>query len=254
MRKLYAIGIGAGDPEHLTVQAINRLNQVDVFFMLEKGGEKDDLVRARQEILDRFVENPGYRVVREEDPARDRHPVDYRAAVADWHRARTDLYERLIRDELTENQVGAILVWGDPALYDSTITLIDAVLARGTVDFGYEVIPGISSLSALTAAHRTTMNQIGRPIQITTGRRLEAGWPADVDDVFVMLDAHCTFSRFTGKGLHIYWGAYLGTPAEILLAGPLNEHLAEQIRATRAKARTRKGWIMDTYLLRRHPT
>src|SRR4051794_32300798 len=193
MRKIYAIGIGAGDPEHLTIQAIRRINQADVFFVLDKGREKADLVKARQEILDRFVEHPAYRMVRAEDPARDRDPADYRAAVAEWHSARAELYERLIRDELTENQTGAFLVWGDPALYDSTITLIEAVLARGNVEFAYEVIPGISSLSALTAAHRTTMNQIGRPVQITTGRRLEAGWPEGTDDVFVMLDANCTF-------------------------------------------------------------
>ncbi|MEC3981479.1 precorrin-6A synthase (deacetylating) [Amycolatopsis sp. H20-H5] len=252
MRKIYAIGIGAGDPEHLTVQAVKRLNEVDVFFVLAKGKEKDDLVRARQQILDRFVERPGYRVVRAEDPPRDRNPTDYRVAVADWHEARTELYEQLIRDELAEDQVGAILVWGDPALYDSTIALIDAVLARGAVEFSYEVIPGISSLAALTAAHRTTMNQIGRPVLITTGRRVEAGWPADIDDVFVMLDANCTFDRFTGEGLHLYWGAYLGTPTEILLEGPLTAELAGRVRSIRTEARARNGWIMDTYLLRRH--
>ena len=70
MRKIYAIGIGAGDPEHLTVQAIDRLNRVDVFFVLDKGADKSDLVRLRQEILDRFVTRPGYRVALAEDPPR----------------------------------------------------------------------------------------------------------------------------------------------------------------------------------------
>ncbi|RSM38799.1 precorrin-6A synthase (deacetylating) [Amycolatopsis balhimycina DSM 5908] len=251
MRKIYAIGIGAGDPEHLTVQAIDRLNHVDVFFVLDKGAEKSDLVRLRQEILDRFVTRPGYRVVLAEDPPRDRTPADYRAAVADWHAARAAVYEELIRSELGSSEAGAFLVWGDPSLYDSTIALIEAVLARGKVEFEYEVVPGISSISALVARHRTTMNQIGRAVQLTTGRRLATGWPDGVDDVFVLLDAHTTFDRFTTDGLHIFWGAYVGTPDEILLSGPLTPALAAQIREVRAEARERHGWIMDTYLLRR---
>ncbi|MEU4674954.1 precorrin-6A synthase (deacetylating) [Amycolatopsis sp. NPDC023774] len=251
MRKLYAIGIGAGDPEYLTVQAIDRLNRVDVFFVLDKGSAKADLVRLRQDILSRFVTRPGYRVVTATDPDRDRTPSDYRAAVADWHELRTDVYERLIRDSLGPDDTGAFLVWGDPSLYDSTIALIEAVLARGNVAFDYEVIPGVSSISALVARHRTTMNQIGRAVQLTTGRRLAAGWPADADDVFVLLDAHTTFDQFTDQGLHIYWGAYVGTPDEILLSGPLDSALAGRIRSVRAEAREKHGWIMDTYLLRR---
>ncbi|WP_328603065.1 precorrin-6A synthase (deacetylating) [Amycolatopsis sp. NBC_00345] len=251
MRKIYAIGIGAGDPEHLTVQAVDRLNRVDVFFVLDKGDAKADLVRLRQEILDRFVTRPDYRVVSAKDPDRDRTPKDYRAAVADWHQLRTDVYERLIRDELDDGQTGAFLVWGDPSLYDSTIALIEAVLARGNVSFDYEVVPGVSSISALVARHRTTMNQIGRAVQLTTGRRLASGWPEGVDDVFVLLDAHTTFDRFVDAGLEIYWGAYVGTPDEILRSGPLDDALAAEIRSVRTEARERHGWIMDTYLLRR---
>jgi len=65
-----------------------------------------------------------------------------------------------------------------------------------------------------------------------------------------MLDAHCTFERFVGEDLHIYWGAYLGTPDEMLISGKLSE-VSEQIQQAREAARARKGWIMDTYLLRR---
>jgi precorrin-6A synthase len=44
MRKVFVIGIGAGNPDYVTVQAINALNQVDVFFVMEKGRDKEDLV------------------------------------------------------------------------------------------------------------------------------------------------------------------------------------------------------------------
>jgi len=112
------------------------------------------------------------------------------------------------------------------------------------------VIPGISSVSALAARHRIGLNRVGRPVQITTGRRLSEGLPEGVDDVVVMLDAHCAFTGIPNDDTVIYWGAYLGTPDEVLVAGPVRE-VSEQIQAVRAEAQRRKGWIMDTYLLRR---
>lgn len=66
-----------------------------------------------------------------------------------------------------------------------------------------------------------------------------------------MLDAHQAFRRYADQDIDIYWGAYLGTPDEILASGPIAE-AAPRIERLRAEARERKGWIMDTYLLRRH--
>jgi precorrin-6A synthase len=63
MKKLFVIGIGAGNPDYVTVQAINALNEVDVFFVIDKGKEKEDLVRLRKEVCDRFIENKSYRTV-----------------------------------------------------------------------------------------------------------------------------------------------------------------------------------------------
>jgi precorrin-6A synthase len=110
----------------------------------------------------------------------------------------------------------------------------------------------VSSVSALAARHRTGLNQVGGPVHITTGRRLaEEGLPPGTDDVVVMLDARQAFAALAGQGLHIYWGAYHGTPDEVLLSGPLDAPLAARIGRVREEARSRKGWIMDTYLLRR---
>ncbi|MFL6119630.1 precorrin-6A synthase (deacetylating) [Actinophytocola sp.] len=253
MRKIYVIGIGAGDPEQVTVQAIRALNEVDVFFLLDKGEAKDELVRLRREILDRYTGEPSYRVAVAQDPPRDRTAADYVGAVAEWHQRRADVYEALIRDEVPDGGTGAVLAWGDPTLYDNTIAMLDTVLARGNVEFDFEVIPGVSSVATLTARHRTSVNQIGKPVQITTGRRLARGFPDGVDDVVVMLDAHTAFADLDESDVDIYWGAYLGTPDEILISGKVSE-VAEEIRTRRAEARARKGWIMDTYLLRRRTT
>ncbi|QUW95188.1 hypothetical protein KE639_06455 [Streptomyces sp. V17-9] len=248
------IGIGAGDPEQLTLQAVGALRSTDVFFVLDKGEAKADLVRLRREMLETHVPEGTYRIVEARDPERDRSAggAAYSPAVGDWRSARAGIYERLIAEELGEEESGAFLVWGDPALYDSTLGILEEILERGSVAFEYDVVPGISSVSSLVARHRTGLNRVARPVQITTGRRLAEGFPEDADDVVVMLDAHQAFRQYADQDIDIYWGAYLGTPDEILASGPIAE-AAPRIERLRAEARERKGWIMDTYLLRRNP-
>jgi precorrin-6A synthase len=250
MRKLFVIGIGAGNPDYITVQAINALNEVDVFFVMDKGQEKEDLVRLRKEICERHIKDKSYRMVETADPPRDRTSSSYEPAVRAWHQQRASIYERLIGKELGEDECGAFLVWGDPSLYDSTLRIVDQIVSRGNVAFAYEVIPGISAVQALAARHRIALNRIGRSIQITTGRKIAEGLPDGADDVIVMLDGDCSFKAIDASDIDIYWGAYLGSEDEILAAGPLRER-GPEIEQMRADARARKGWIMDTYLLRK---
>lgn len=250
MKKILVIGIGAGNPEHITVQAIKALNRAAVFFILDKGYADDELLRLRREICERYIEGDAYRLVQVQDPRREDDSVSYQNGIEQWHEQRAALFERLIADEVKEGEIGGFLVWGDPALYDSTLRILDRVLARRNEVFDVEVIPGITSVQALVAQHGIPLNRIGEPIQITTGRRLAQASADDVENVVVMLDANCTFERFVAQDLYIYWGAYLGTEDEVLISGPLDD-VSERIKQTREAARARKGWIMDTYLLRR---
>jgi precorrin-6A synthase len=249
MKKLLLIGIGVGDPDHLTVQAIKALGRVDVFFVINKGPEKVELAELRTEICRRHRPDGGFRTVEIDDPDRDRRPTDYRAEVESWHRRRAELYRHAIAGSLADGEVGGFLVWGDPALYDSTLRIIDQAIEPDRVDVEIEVIPGISSVQVLAARHRIPLNRIGEPVHITTGRNLAAGRIPEDGDLVVMLDGTCAFTtvRFPAT---IYWGAYLGTPDELLIAGPLPE-VSEEIQRVRADTRTAHGWIMDIYLLRR---
>ena len=254
VRELLVIGIGAGDPDHVTVQAITALNRVDVFFLVGKGEEKQSLIDARAEILRRHVTDREYRVVEIDDPVRDRSrtagTAEYLTAIEGWHADRAALFEQAISAGLDEDGVGAFLVWGDPGLYDSTLRVIDRILARGTLAFDYSVIPGITSVQTLTAEHRIPLNRIGEPILISTGRRLAGGLPDGVDNAVVMLDAGFAPAEIDDPDVEIYWGAYLGTPDQVLLSGRVVD-VAEQIAARKRELREQHGWIMDTYLLRR---
>lgn len=243
MRTIHVIGIGVGDPDYLTTQAIRALNDTDVFFAMDKGEAKSDLVELRRQICRRFITEPGYRFVELPDPPRAADG-DYRLAVADWHAARGRLWANAIERELDPDGVGAFLAWGDPSLYDSTLRILDEVARH--VDLGYDVIPGITAVQALTARHRIPLNDVGEPVLITTGRQLRANGLNG--SAVVMLDGECAFLSCP-PATRIWWGAYLGTPDEILVAGTVGA-VGERIAVLRAEARARHGWIMDTYLLR----
>jgi precorrin-6A synthase len=250
MKQLLVIGIGAGNPDYITMQAVKALNRVDVFFLMDKGQSKDKLIDLRREICERYIDDPDYRFVEAHSPERERGDVDYTASVDELNRAKQQIFERLINDEMSDGQCGGFLVWGDPALYDSTVRILQAILASGTCAFEFEVIPGITSVQALAAQHKVPLNTIGRSIEITTGRRLAAGQVSDTDSLVVMLDAEDSYQRVADQQTQIYWGAYLGTPDEILISGRLAD-VADEIERVRKAARAEHGWIMDTYLLRK---
>jgi precorrin-6A synthase len=239
MKTIIVVGIGTGNPEHLTIQAVNALNRADVLFIPDKGEGKADLANLRRDIIARYVTNPDSRIIDYAVPKRDATNPDYEAGVDYWHGAIATRFAELL-DQVPDDGAGAFLVWGDPGLYDSTIRILERLRADHVV----EIIPGITSIQALTAAHGIALNRIGQPVHITTGRQLG---PVHEDTV-VMLDGQTAFFD-ADPDLDMFWGAYLGTPDQIIISGRLGD-VREKVVETRKQARARHGWIMDTYLLR----
>ncbi|GHD08649.1 precorrin-6A synthase (deacetylating) [Tianweitania populi] len=249
MRKLLVIGIGTGNPEHMTVQAINALNRADVVLIPRKGEAKDDLAEVRRQICARFITDARTRIVEFDLPVRDQSG-EYRQGVDDWHHAIAETYADLLATHTAEDGAAAFLVWGDPSLYDSTLRIIERLERAAPFDLAIEVVPGITSIQQLCASHRIPLNRIGDPVVITTGRRLRDGFPVGADTAVVMLDGECSFRHLDVADFRIYWGAYLGTADELLIEGLLSD-VADEIVARREQARAAHGWIMDTYILRR---
>lgn len=249
MRKLLVIGIGTGNPDHMTVQAIGALNRADVVLIPRKGETKDDLAEVRRQICARFITNANTRLIEFDLPVRDQSGA-YRQGVDDWHQAIAETYADLLTSETAQDGAAAFLVWGDPSLYDSTLRIIERLKRVAPFELQVEVIPGITSIQQLCASHQIPLNTIGDPVVITTGRRLRDGFPADADTAVVMLDGECSFRHLDAAGFEIFWGAYLCTPDEVMIAGPLRD-VSAAIIARRDEARAAHGWIMDTYILRR---
>lgn len=247
MRKLFVIGIGTGNPEHVTMQGISALNQTDVVFIPTKGEDKARLAGIRAQICDRYISR-AYELVEYPISPRNEATADYKQRVLDWHDLIAANYAQMFA-RAHEDATGALLVWGDPGVYDSTLRILDAARGKGGLDFEVKVIPGITAVQALTAAFAIPLNTIGNPVTITTGRQLARGWPEGVDSVVVMLDGRKSYESLD-PGLHIYWAAYVGMEEEILIEGRLGD-VRDEITAQRDAARAAHGWIMDIYLLRK---
>jgi precorrin-6A synthase len=246
MIDLVLIGIGTGNPEHLTLQAIREINAADLILIPRKGTAKADLAELRHQICDQILRNPQTRIAEFDMPTRDSGP-DYLNAVDNWHGAIAQAWISTIESHLPNGGTVALLVWGDPSLYDSTLRIAARLNPGPTV----RSIPGLMSLNVLTAAHAIALNDIGAPFLVTTGRQLrDHGWPVGTDTIVVMLDAECSFQHLDPTGTTIHWGAYVGMPEQILMSGELEE-IGPEIITARAAARTTHGWIMDIYLLRR---
>lgn len=237
---LWLIGIGTGNPEHVTLEAQRALREAALILVPRKGPDKSDLAGLRHRII---ADAKATAQIREfEYPERDPN-LPYKDRVRAWHDEIARRWQAAI--DGAEGPV-ALLVWGDPSLYDSTLRIAKRLTPKPNL----RVLPGITALHALTAAHGITFNTLAGAVTVTTGRRLrDHGWPEGAESVAVMLDGQCTFQDLQRDDLMIWWGAFLGMDEQILDHGPLNE-AAPRIVGARAKARATHGWIMDTYLLR----
>ena len=236
------LGIGMG-PHHLTPEVVEALAGCDYIIAADKGGssgpDSDGLLAIRAQIAEAYALD----VVAVPDPLRDRNdPADYDRAVREWHTARVDAYESVLRER---GGTAAFLVWGDPSLYDSTIRLVNHLAERLPLEV--EVRPGISAPQLLAARHRIVLHEIGQPVHITTARRLRADIASGQENVCVMLTGTLDLDGL--EDWQIWWGANLGTESEELVAGSVAEALPA-IAAARQRAKEAAGWVMDIYLLR----
>jgi precorrin-6A synthase len=252
-KRVRVIGVGPGDPDQVTLEAVRALRAVDYFVVTDKsvrGGMPDPLVIARERLLDRHLEAAPV-IVRVEDPERERRPdrtatqEEYDAAVARWHEARQAAYEEAV---LSREGDAGFLVWGDPAFYDSTIRILQSLHERGRLDLELDVVPGISSVQLLAAKHRIVLHEVGHALHVTSGRRLHEALEQGQENIVVMLNRVVELPGLDDWS--IWWGGNLGTPAEELVAGRVAEALP-RIETARERLRQEAGWVMDIFLLRR---
>lgn len=242
MHNLTLIGIGTGNPDHLTFEGARAIQEATTILIPRKGGEKSDLADLRRQIIDKVVVGDGPKVIEFDLPVR-KSDGDYLENVDLWH----DAIAQAWKDAAGDTKNAALLIWGDPSLYDSSLR----IAARLDPVPNIRVVAGITTLQVLTAAHAIPINEIGAPFVVSTGRQLrDNGWPDAAQSAVFMLDGNCAFQTLNGADFDIWWGAYLGMENQVIHAGPLDE-ICDEIIEMRKAARADHGWIMDAYLLRR---
>ncbi len=140
--RLYAVGVGPGDPDLLTVKAARLIASADVV-AYHSGPHGSSIARsivadlipvgAQEELL-------AYPVTTGETD----HPGGYAGVMADFYDAST---ERLAA-HLDAGRSVVVLAEGDPLFYSSYGYLHDRLAGRYRCD----VVPGVTSLSATSAA------------------------------------------------------------------------------------------------------
>jgi precorrin-6A synthase len=236
--KIFVLGVGMG-PRHVTPEVSAALRSCD--YVIAAGKDLDNGLRAMRHAI---ASSHGVPVVEVPDPPRDPgSPFHYEGTAADWHGARVDAYEPILRSRAG---TAGFLVWGDPALYDSTTLIASLLAARVGAD--YEVLPGISAPQLLAARHKIVLHEVGRPLHITTGRRFREAVEAGQENILVMLLRSLDLDGLDDWSL--WWGANLGTESEELVAGRVAD-VRPSVAEARDRARAAAGWVLDICLLRR---
>lgn len=134
--RLYAVGLGPGDPELLTLKAQRLLTTADVVFLPAR--EKHESV-ARKIVAGAVdsgrLRELTFRMSRKPDE-NSHHWQEHAAAIA---------------DVVGQGQTAVFATEGDPLLY-STFVHIYGELLRSHPDLPVEVVPGVSSVTAAAAA------------------------------------------------------------------------------------------------------
>lgn len=139
MKKLYGVGTGPGDAEHLTLKAVRVINQADVIFAPNNKGKNMALDTVKPFIQDKkvvLIDFPMGRVEKEY----------YNSAA------------KTIEEEISEAGSGVFLTIGDPMVYSTFIYIVEEIEKMGVEA---EVVPGITSFTAGAAVCKTPLTEKG---------------------------------------------------------------------------------------------
>ena len=232
IKRIHVIGLGLGRADHLTRAAVAALKGVDVFLLSEEGEGAGDRRAAQRALCAELVtKSHAHRFVEVTDHVRVERCVEALGEVGP-----------------TEATLG-LLVWGDPAVARTTLGLAEGLAAHFHADV--KVVPGLGDPQLLAAAHRIALGDGGSDVHFLSAQRLVDSYEPAMGDAVVVDDdrLRCLELADLFPDLELYWGAHLGSPDEVLVAGRLAD-VADELRAARARAAGSRGWVLDAYLLR----
>ena len=145
--KLWGVGIGPGDPELVTVKAARVIGEADVvaFHSAQHGRSISRGVASRYMREDQIEVHLVYPVT----TGTTDHPGGYQGAIDEFYEQAA---ERLA-EHLVSGRSVALLAEGDPLFYSSYMHMHKRLADR----FDVEIVPGVTSVSAASAAMETPL-------------------------------------------------------------------------------------------------
>ncbi|MCC3145481.1 precorrin-2 C(20)-methyltransferase [Halanaerobium sp. Z-7514] len=173
--KLYGIGVGAGDPKLLTLKAVETLKKVDYIFtpVSAKSSSSNALKIIDTLFEDSLLQKENKVIKLNFEMAKDLNKLkDSRLKAA-----------KKINEKLTANNKVAFITLGDPFLY-STYTYIMKKIKKWNPKVEITTIPGISSITACTAAQNLPLAEGRENIAIISSLENEA----QLEKIFSIFD------------------------------------------------------------------
>lgn len=141
--KLFCVGCGPGDPELLTVRAVNLIKNAEVIFAPTAREGKPSIALS---VVEQYIDRPTKTVSLVFPMVKDRE------SLRDYWKRNTDEIASAVRS----GKKVVYLTVGDPALY-STWIYIHRELKKSYGDIEVEIVPGVASMFAIAARAKISL-------------------------------------------------------------------------------------------------
>jgi len=187
MARVYAVGVGPGDPELLTRKAERLLRQSPV--ICAPTGNADAASYALV-IVEQFLDRDRQEVISQVFPMQK----DQAGLEEFWERAAAQ-----VADHVRAGRDVAFITIGDPFLY-STFLYLYRIFRADYPDIEVEVVPGISSINAAAAAAGLPLGMGGERIAILPAVYADDELRKALQDfdTVVLMKVHRVFDRVYG--------------------------------------------------------
>lgn len=239
-RKVLIAGIGAGNPDFVTVQAIGASGHVRLFFIPDAGMEQDELARLRAEIVERYVRNRPLRSAPYKMPGENAGITGLEVVTGSRCDDLALPDDGLNMEMLDASESGAFLAWGSFSLGETVLRILRWLRSTGDLALDHEAMPGDSDIQVLASVHKVALCNIGRSILTATGRSIAGNFPNNADSIVLMLSAATDLSA-PGQRIGTHWTLYTGMPDAVLVSGKFDE-IVDDIARVRHDALHGKGW------------
>lgn len=167
MLKIFLVGMGTGNTEHITMEGIKILKKSDLILLPKKNSKKEELFDIRKKICMSIIKNKS--LIKEYKIPERLKSSSYYNSVSIWHKKISQNIMEIISEFEKKNLNLTFLIWGDSSLYDSTLRMI----SKMNINYELKIIPGVSSIQALTSAHLISLNEIGESVSYYNWQKVE---------------------------------------------------------------------------------